>query len=415
MIKQNSGRQGKMIGAEERRRAVEIREMNAWIDRNDSSVCVPAAWPAVTSGARRDGPCCVAPVAGLGGIAAFYAGAGRARAQASPVAGDVPIDSTTAMIFTKEAPLVPAEGLRDARAVWCHVPAAPDKSVLGLFPRAQWLCHRGCHRDGRACRTGRLVMKRPKPAPWQRGGAFGLSARSSGIAQNLEKADRTRARDQHAFDQLVLGDGARRPVCRRRRLGLLVADCLTHLHNLHRADGARYLSDDFVKGVAPTGPRHPGKLALDRIYVGGHSGAGLPLEEVAKSAILRPDTGVPTDLWLFDSTYWSKVEGFVQFCKGWHQAGRLAGGRRDAARFVCIYRPGTSTEEVADDLRGQIARAIGVDPATLVKHYSAENLDKEIRPALARAGVLFLKTDLAHDEIPTAIIPLLLESAANPR
>ena len=52
-----------------------------------------------------------------------------------------------------------------------------------------------------------------------------------------------------------------------------------------------------------------------------------------------------------------------------------------AARFVCIYRPRTSTEEVADDLRGQIARAIGVDPASLVKNHSSDNFDKEIKPA----------------------------------
>ena len=73
------------------------------------------------------------------------------------------------------------------------------------------------------------------------------------------------------------------------------------------------------------------------------------------SALVLPETGVPADLWLFDATYWSKVEGFVRFCDLWHHAGRLAGGRRDAARFVCIYRPRTQTEEVADDLRRQIA------------------------------------------------------------
>ena len=130
---------------------------------------------------------------------------------------------------------------------------------------------------------------------------------------------------------------------------------------------------------------------------------------------MLPETGVPTDLWLFDATYWSKVEGFVRFCELWHHAGRLAGGRRDAARFVCIYRPRTQTEEVADDLRGQVARAIGVEPSSLVKDHSPENLDKEIRPALRHAGALFLRTDTPHDEIPTFFIPVLLASAANPR
>ncbi len=124
---------------------------------------------------------------------------------------------------------------------------------------------------------------------------------------------------------------------------------------------------------------------------------------------------MPADLWLFDATYWSKVEGFVRFCERWHRAGRLGGGRRDAARFVCVYRPRTQTEEVADDLRGQIARAIGADPASLVKDHSPENLDKEIRPALKDAGALFLRTYVPHDEIPTFFIPVLLASAPNSR
>jgi hypothetical protein len=95
----------------------------------------------------------------------------------------------------------------------------------------------------------------------------------------------------------------------------------------------------------------------------------------------------------------------------WNRRGRLAGGRSDTARFVCIYHPRTQTEEVADSLRGEIAKAIGVDATSLVKDHSPENLDKEIRPALKRSGVLFVRTFLPHDDIPTIFIPVLLESA----
>ena len=174
------------------------------------------------------------------------------------------------------------------------------------------------------------------------------------------------------------------------RLGNLVNDCLGHLACLHRPDGRPYLPKDFAGrpggtvGAAPAvGP------VLERIYVCGHSGAGLPLEEAAGSTLIRPDRGSPTDLWLFDCTYWSKVTGFVRFCDQWKAAGRLGGGRRDAARFVCIYRPHTQTEKVADALRAEVAKAIGVDPATLVKDHSPTNFDKEVRPALgSRRGLV---------------------------
>ena len=102
--------------------------------------------------------------------------------------------------------------------------------------------------------------------------------------------------------------------------------------------------------------------------------------------MIRPNHGIPADLWLFDCTYWSKVAGFVRFCDDWKAAGRLAGGQRDAARFVCVYRPRTQTEKVADALRGEIARAVGVEPASLVLDHSPDNFEKEVRPAWGDRG-----------------------------
>ena len=145
------------------------------------------------------------------------------------------------------------------------------------------------------------------------------------------------------------------------RLGALVADCWKHLACLHRPDGPAYLAEDFVNRGGLTRPGQRAGPALDRVFLCGHSGAGLPLEEAAQSALdLAGDRGA-ADLWLFDCTYWSRVDGFVRFCDRWKRAGRLAGGRRDAARFVCVYRPRTQTEEVADALRGQIAQIVGVE------------------------------------------------------
>ena len=56
---------------------------------------------------------------------------------------------------------------------------------------------------------------------------------------------------------------------------------------------------------------------------------------------------------------------------------------------------------------------MGVAASSLVKDHTTANFDQEIRPALKASGVLFLRTFVSHDDIPTFFIPALLESAAN--
>ena len=81
-----------------------------------------------------------------------------------------------------------------------------------------------------------------------------------------------------------------------QRLEKLIGDCLAHLSALRRPGGGTYLVTVSVKD-------------LKRVYVCGHSGAGLPLQETAVSKLILPGpTGLPSDLWLFDSTYWSKID-----------------------------------------------------------------------------------------------------------
>ena len=173
--------------------------------------------------------------------------------------------------------------------------------------------------------------------------------------------------------------------------------------DLRRPDGVPYLAGPDAGGV-------------QRVYLCGHSGAGLPLQEAAGSDLVLPRAGVPTDLWLFDCTYWSEVGNFTRFCARWHGAGRLGAARRTDSRFVCVYRPKTQTEAVADVLRGEIASALGIAPGGLVRdHVKAEaedNYAAGICPALRANGVLFVRTSLAHDDIPTYFIPRLLETAA---
>ena len=185
------------------------------------------------------------------------------------------------------------------------------------------------------------------------------------------------------------------------RLKQLVEDCRHHLACLPRPGGGRYVRPDLEKSP------------IDRVYLCGHSGAGIPLEEAAESSLILPGAGVPTDLWLFDCTYWSKVAGFVKFCERWSAVDRLAGGRPDASRFVCVYRPQSQTEEVADELRTAIARTLGVDAGSLVQDHSPEDVATDIRPAVRKSGVVFVRTKMAHDEIPGFFIPALIASSGS--
>jgi hypothetical protein len=356
-----------------------------------------------------------AVVVGLGGIATSNAGTERFQGGPSPIGDDVAIDPATTLVFSAEAPLVPASGMRDARAVWCHAPANPDKSVLIYFHGHNGYVTvdaKGRSRvpDWAADNEAARAAASAKPAAPLVYGLDRLESRGTGKKPIVLVPEVSTLATGSFWAKEPAGQYAD-----PARLGSVVADCLTHLGCLHSPTGSPYLAEQFLKSVDSTGARPQRRLSLDRVYLCGHSGAGLPIEEAATSAVILPETGVPADLWLFDATYWSKVDGFVRFCERWHRADRLAGGRHDAARFVCIYRPRTSTEEVADDLRGQIAKAIGADPAALVKDHSPENLDKELRPALQHAGVLFVRTYLPHDEIPTFFIPVLLASAANRR
>ena len=356
-----------------------------------------------------------AVVIGLGGVEACYAEACQSGSGTTPGGDDVAIDTTTALVFSAEAPLVPDKGLRDARAVWCHVPTRPDRSVLIYF--------HGHNGYVTVDEKGRSRV--PDWAAGNEAAKAGASGKEAApLVYGLDRLEsRATGKKPVVFvpEISTLATGsfwAKEPAGQyadTRRLGSLVTDCFTHLARLRRPDGLPYLAEEFAKRTGSVSPSRQNGPSLDRVYVSGHSGAGLPMEEVAGSALMRPDSGAPADFWLFDCTYWSKVEGFVRFCEAWHRAGRLAGGRAGAARFVCIYRPQTSTEEVADDLRRQIARAIGVDPASLVKNHSSDNFDKEIKPALERAGVLFLQTHLSHDDIPKFFIPALLDTAANAR
>lgn len=318
---------------------------------------------------------------------------------------DVAVDDVTALLFPVQAPLRPAPGKRDARAVWARVPDRPAASVL-LFLHGY---------DNYATVDAQGRSRIPDWASDDPAARAGASAKPAApLVYGLDLLDGAHTGKQPVV--LVPEDGAlahgsfwATTPCGQytdpARLGGLVASAFAHLARLRRPGGLPYLS---LSGPNATG--------VGRVYLCGHSGAGLPLQEAAGADLVLPRAGVPTDLWLFDCTYWGNVTNFVEFCARWHGTGRLGAGRRNAARFVCVYRPHTQTEAVADVLRGEIAKVLGVFPTVLVKDHVREgardNFAAEIRSALLTSGVLFLRTSLPHDEIPAYFIPRLLETAA---
>ena len=313
---------------------------------------------------------------------------------------DLAIDDWTALLFPAQAPLAPTPGGRDARAVWASVPTHPDPALL-LFLH-------GYNNYVTVDAQGRSrIPDWAVDDPVAHAGA--LARLAAPLAYGLDKLASAHTGKRPVVlvpEDGVLAHGAFWATTPRGQyrdpahLGALVAAAFAHLACLHRPSGQPYLPS----------------AGLERIYLCGHSGAGLPLQEAAGSDVVLPRAGVPTDLWLFDCTYWGDVSSFVQFCAHWHGLGRLGAGRRVAARFVCVYRPHTQTEAVADVLRGEIASVLGVAPAALVKDHikteAGDNYAAEIRPALRTSGVLFLRTSLPHDDIPTYFIPCLLETAA---
>jgi hypothetical protein len=207
------------------------------------------------------------------------------------------------------------------------------------------------------------------------------------------------------------------------RLLSLVMECYEHLRALQNPSGRAYLNPDF--GTPTSWPSWVGNIL--RVYVSGHSGGGKPLVEAAGAdmVLITPSSvagvgGRAVEFWLFDATYGFGTHNYVNFCTNWNSAGLLA-YRPDAARFVCVYRPKSDesdTETEADDLRSQIASVLRVPAASLrVLHDSASmtspSMVRDVIPALTSRPVVFIRTNVAHDDIPTRFTPLLLRTAAS--
>jgi hypothetical protein len=202
----------------------------------------------------------------------------------------------------------------------------------------------------------------------------------------------------------------------------LLKECFEHLRCLAKPSGGTYL---------PSATSHlPSWLPnMRRIYVVGHSGGGKPLLEACGADMLlvsqtsRAGTDSrAVDLWLLDATYGWGTHNYVNFCRSWKAAGLLKNAP-DGARFVCVYRPtdpasNSNTEPEADALRAELATLLGVPkPSLLALHdhasMTSESMVKRVVPALSTSPVVFIRTEVGHETIPTAFIPLLLRTAAS--
>ena len=208
---------------------------------------------------------------GLGGISAAHAFSAHVAADPAPCVSDVAIDNATALVYSSEAPLAPEKGMRDAQAVWCRVPPRPARGVL-IYLHGY---------------NGYVTVDangRSRVPDWAAGDEAARAGASSKQAAPLV----------YGLDRLGVQPTGKGPIvlvpevgtlakgsfwakgpagqyADPARLGLLVADCASHLACLHKRDGAPYLDQDFLKQGGSPKPGQPAQPALDRVYLCGHS------------------------------------------------------------------------------------------------------------------------------------------------
>ncbi len=145
-----------------------------------------------------------------------------------------------------------------------------------LLARTQRICDRGCERTI----TGPGLGRRRR-----RGSGGASSKQAAPLVYGLDRLDERSSRKAPIVlvpEVSTLAQGsfwAKEPAgqyAEPARLGRLVADCCKHLACLHRPDGAPYLTEGFPKRGGAAGHDRLPVPALERVYLCGHSGAGLP-------------------------------------------------------------------------------------------------------------------------------------------
>ena len=355
-------------------------------------------------------------------------------------------DCKSAVLYSDEAPLASQArpGQWDLKAVWAHVPSPrPAKPSLLVYYHGH--SNYVTVVQGGSCRKpdwAATAFANANCAPL--GYEFAATAAKfkqpivllPEVAKPIQKfvLDPTSTNPKHqkaipgvpavtAHDDAGnLGDPA--------ALGKCVDDCFRLL-------AALKTSSPPCSGASLL-PSKPALNDIQRFYLSGHSGGGVPLKQAAKSNLAK---SAFTDLILLDCTY-GHDGGGEDFCttKGKTNLGNAA----DRNRLVVIFRPKSDvsdTETAANALRDKLRKGmtlsstpVAYDPKTHsptikpawpplttdmveILHFadkvhdpSAANLNP-IRDAMTKCPVVFVKTNVEHDRIPTFFIPLVLDSA----
>jgi hypothetical protein len=352
---------------------------------------------------------------------------------AAPGCGDdIAIDERAALVFSKEAPLA---GHRDCehKAVWAAVPdLRKPLSVLVYF-----------HGNDAS------VMVDPKH-PGGKLPAWNAFAKSDlhqlttngpitpGVRDDLQGA--AQAAPQRPL-VLIPEDGV--PGTSRNKKGDLMFWAETEAGNLGDPAALRRLIDDVWSHLASlkrlSGAPYVGEPSAPdpaRIFLAGHSGGGLPLGYAAASHLAL---GVPTDLWLLDSTYYD-IDNYVAFCRNAKQRNHL-GNDAKSSRMVVITRGG-KTRKNAGIILQKLQAPLKGQPGFSAVRFSAGQFcplsgkcdsgvttpPASIEIVLVEGGaswsdidrclrsfpVVFIETAVNHHHIPFEFFPHLLNTAAVP-
>lgn len=347
-------------------------------------------------------------------------------------ANDVAIDQNMALIFSEKAPLPVTTTIKNARgvrikddykAVWTFVPASHDPSLL-LFLHGN-NGYVTADSAGKSRAPDWADAAATLAANQKQAAEFGSGLDQLQASQDALPADSTTVTKKPIvfvpedaelttrkyWSVPPVGQYGSPSAVGTTQLQDLVMNCYDHLRCLKAPSAGPYL---------PSGARGSWVSNLKRFYLCGHSGGGKPLVECAGADLVRispTSIDLATDLWLLDCTYGFGTSNYVSFCQNWKSNGKLSFAP-GSSRFICVYRPkgdDSDTETEADALRTLIAtQVLGVNPASLKKDLTPLTGWGAVLAAISGAGpVLFLRTNVAHPDIPTKFIPIFLRTAAS--
>lgn len=307
---------------------------------------------------------------------------------ARPPQVDEPLDAATAMVYSPKAPLASsaADVREDSRAVWAHISTSfdPDKpSVLFYF--------HGHNNFVTATLNARTRLAESRVPSWvvphRRGAATGTKA--SGPKYELDKltgptfhplvlvpevstgvqtsaAELAENARQRAANKVVEDDNkatGRKPpnpvpfpkVASATRDSFWAVEGAS-APKLGTATGVEDLIDDCadrLRKLPVIGNPSVNYLTKDvkhdkitRMFLGGHSGGGVPLSASAKSNFAQ---SAPTDLILLDCTYDLDFAGYTAYLRAKAGASKL-GTATGQSRFICINFTGSGTRDNAKKL-----------------------------------------------------------------